>query len=260
MRASPATLGWGNATPSELLLLVEAPPQVFSKGREFLPAVFEVFEVVLLPFGEGWDGALDGACCLRRGQLGVLPIVYCVREDDEINTKSRGGGWRLRLGVYGGADCRKTSFPPCRLRHPHRHAVHDAIHHDGKKKRPMAVQKVRLSPVQKQLLVEAPPQILLKPLPCPPQGAGVYWSPSPNPPQGAGVPLEAPPHPSPRGGSPFPLCLRVLGWCSFPLGKAGMGPAVGRYAPLATPTELLLLGECPSPNPPQGAGVPFCCV
>ena len=33
----------------------------------------------------------------------------------------------------GGADCRKTSFPPCRLHHPHRHAVHDAIRRNGKK-------------------------------------------------------------------------------------------------------------------------------
>ena len=70
---------------------------------------------------------------LAVGLLRVLPIVYCVCEGDEINTKSRGDGWRLRLGVDGGADCRKTSFPPCRLHHPHRHAVHDAIHRDGSK-------------------------------------------------------------------------------------------------------------------------------
>ena len=47
------------------------------------------------------------------------------------------------------------------------------------KKRPLAVQKVRLSPVQKQLRIEAPPQTLLK----------------------------APPHPSPRRAlkkSPIP--------------------------------------------------------
>ena len=30
--------------------------------------------------------------------------------------------------------------------------------------------------------------------------------------------------PSPRGGSSFLLCLRMLGCCSFPLGKVGMGP------------------------------------
>ncbi len=66
----------------------------------------------------------QSCCCLRSGLLRVLLTIYCVREGDEINTKSRGGGWRLRLGVDGGAD---------RLHHPHRHAVHDAIHHDGKK-------------------------------------------------------------------------------------------------------------------------------
>ena len=37
------------------------------------------------------------------------------------------------------------------------------------------------------------------------------------------LPREAPPHPSPRGGSPYMLCFRVFEWCSFPLGKAGMG-------------------------------------
>ena len=62
----------------------------------------------------------------------------------------------------GGVDCRKTSFPPCRLNHPHRHARHDDSRRDGKKKRPLAVQKVRLSPEQKQLLIEAPPQALPK--------------------------------------------------------------------------------------------------
>ena len=82
--------------------------------------------------------------------FGFFPIVYCVREGDEINTKSRGGGCRLRLGVDGDADCRKTGFPPCRLRHPPRRY----------RKRPLAVQKVRLSPVEKQLLIGAPLQTL----------------------------------------------------------------------------------------------------
>ena len=35
--------------------------------------------------------------------------------------------------MAGGADCRKTSFPLCRLHHPHHHAAHDAIRRDGKK-------------------------------------------------------------------------------------------------------------------------------
>ena len=54
---------------------------------------------------------------------------------DELNTKSRGHYWRLRLGGDGGDDSRKTSFPSCRHRHLHRHAVHDASSDHGKKKR-----------------------------------------------------------------------------------------------------------------------------
>ena len=83
----------------------------------------------LPPLGEGWGGASVGWGLL----IGIFPTIYCACEGDDINTKNRGGGWRLRLGVDGGADCRKTSFPPCRLHHPHRHAVHDAIRRDGKK-------------------------------------------------------------------------------------------------------------------------------
>ena len=129
----------------------------------------------------------QSCCCLRSGQLGVLPIVYCACEGDEINTKSRGGGWRLRLGGDVGADRRKTSFPPCRLHHPHRHAVHDAIRRNGKKKRPPTVQKVRLSPVQKQLRIEAPPQ------------------------------------PSPKDGSSFLLCLMWFRGAPSPWGRLGWG-------------------------------------
>ncbi|CDD00489.1 unknown [Prevotella sp. CAG:474] len=106
----------------------------------------------------------------------------------EINTKSRGHCWRLRLGGAGGADRRKTSFPSCRHRHPHRHAVHDASSDHGKKsrrwrekksgwrreKKTLAVKKVRLAPVQKQLLGRSPSPALLMPLPNPPQGAGVH--------------------------------------------------------------------------------------
>ena len=72
-------------------------------------------------------------CCLRRRYYVFSPLFIASMRGDEINTKSRGGGWRLRLGVDGGADCRKTSFPPCRLHHPHRHAMHDDIRRDGKK-------------------------------------------------------------------------------------------------------------------------------
>ena len=75
----------------------------------------------------------QSCCCLRRGYYVFSPLFFASVKGDKINTKSRGGGWRLRLGVDGGADCRKTSFPPCRLHHPHRHAAHDAIRRDGKK-------------------------------------------------------------------------------------------------------------------------------
>mgnify|MGYP004534044301 CR=1 FL=1 len=37
----PATLGWGIATLSELLLLAETPPQALPKGRERIIAEFE---------------------------------------------------------------------------------------------------------------------------------------------------------------------------------------------------------------------------
>ena len=57
----------------------------------------------------------------------------------------------------------------------------------------MAVQKVRLSPVQKQLLIEAPPE-----------------SPSPF---------------LPKGRESIPVVFEVVVWRSFPLGKAGMGLA-----------------------------------
>ena len=90
------------------------------------------------------------------GLLRVLPIVYCVRGGDEINTKSRGGGWRLRLGVYGGADRRKTSFPPCRLHHPHRHAWHDVIRRDGKKSGLRPFKKSGFRRYKNNCLLEAP--------------------------------------------------------------------------------------------------------
>ena len=88
--------------------LLEAPPHALPKGRGFIPAVFEVVVVVLLPFGEGWDEA----CCLRGGNYVSSPLFFAFVRGEEINTKSRGGGCRLRLGVDGGADSRKTSFPP----------------------------------------------------------------------------------------------------------------------------------------------------
>ena len=107
--------------------LLEAPPHALPKGRELLLAEFKVVMWFAFPFEKAGMGPAGGVGLL----FGFFPIVYCAYDGDEINTKSRGGGWRLRLGVDGGADCRKTSFPACRLHHPHRHARHDAILRDG---------------------------------------------------------------------------------------------------------------------------------
>ena len=131
----------------------------------------------------------------RRFRKASFPTIYCACEGGEINTKSRGCGWRLRLGVYGGADRRKTSFPPCRLHHPHRHAVHDAIRHDGKKIGLRPFKKSGFRRYKNNWLLETPPQTLLK----------------------------APPHPSPSGGSSTLQSLRLFGQRFFPLGKTGMG-------------------------------------
>ena len=69
------------------------------------------------------------------------------------NTKSRGGDCRLRLSVAGGSASRKMSFPPCRLRHPHRHAWHDAIRRDGKKSGLWPFKKSCFRRYKKQLLI-----------------------------------------------------------------------------------------------------------
>ena len=144
-----------------------------------------------------WAGKtqlLQSCCCLRSRLLRVLLIVYCIREGDEINTKSRCGGWRLRLGGDVGADRRKTSFPSCRLHHPHRHAAHDAIRRDGKKSGLRPFKKSAVGGT-KTAACESPSPNLLKPLPMP----------------------------SPRGGSSFLLCLRVLGAAPSPWGRPGWG-------------------------------------
>ena len=103
----------------------------------------------------------------------------------EINTKSRGHCWRLRLGGAVSNAYRKTSFPPGHRRHPHRHAVHDASSIHGKKS---------------------------------PAGAGTKTaacgSPSP-------ALLKAHPRPSPKGRNPFSLCLRWL--CGTPSLWGGVG-------------------------------------
>jgi len=94
----------------------------------------------------------------------------------DINTKSHGGCCRLRLFVAVGDGSRKTSFPPCRRRHPQRHALHDDNSRHGSKS--------GLWPFKKSAFGGE------KTAACKP-----------------------PPQPSPRGGNSFSLCLRRL-WCT----------------------------------------------
>ena len=143
--------------------LLEAPPHALPKGRELLLAEFEVVMRFAFPFEKAGMGPAGGMGLL----FGFFPIVYCVREGDEINTKSRGGGWRLRLGGDVGADCRKTGFPACRLRHPHRHARHDAILRDGTKSGLWPFKKSGFRRYKNSCLLETPLQTL-------PNGRGFY--------------------------------------------------------------------------------------
>lgn len=116
-------------------------------------------------FWEGWGGASLPLLV----SIPLLVFICSPSHGDEINTKSRGHCWRLRLGGDVSNACRKTSFPPGHRRHPHRHATHDASNDHGKKKPPLAVKKVRLAPVEKQLLWVSPSPALPTPLPGPPQ-------------------------------------------------------------------------------------------
>lgn len=59
------------------------------------------------------------------------------------------------------------------------------------------------------------------------------------------MPPKAPPLDLPKGREFLLAEFEDVVWCSFLLGKVGMGPAGGWYAPLATPSELLLLEEAP---------------
>ena len=83
------------------------------------------------PFGEGWGGA---SLPLLVG-IPLLAFICSPLYGDEINTKSRGHCWRLRLGGDVSNAYRKTSFPPGHRRHHHRHATHDASNNHGKKSR-----------------------------------------------------------------------------------------------------------------------------
>ena len=82
------------------------------------------------------------------------------KQGDTKNTKNRGDSCRLRLGVLVGDASRKTSFPPHRRHHPHRHARHDDSSHDGKKNAAVGRSKSPPLAVQKQQLIPAPPNSL----------------------------------------------------------------------------------------------------
>ena len=133
-------------------------------------------------------------CCLRSGQLGVLPIVYCAYEMDDINTKSRvaDGGftlvWTVVPTVGKRVFLRAVSTIPTVMRcmTPSAATVKKAA--SGRSKSPAFAGT-------KTAANRWPSPSLLKPLPMP----------------------------SPRGGSSFLLCLRVLGEAPSPWGRLGWG-------------------------------------
>ena len=103
---------------------------------------------------------------------------------DEINTKSRGHCWRLRLG---GALVVPTVGKQVFLR------VVTAIPTVMRCMTPAmtTVKKVRLAPVQKQLLGRSPSPAL------------------------------------PKGRESIPAVFEAVGWCALPLGRVGEGLSVG---------------------------------
>ena len=164
----------------------------------------EVRSASTLGIGTKKDSNSVGVALSRRryhsrniGGIAANNTIINNKQGDTKNTKSRGDSCRLRLGVPVGDARRKTGFPPPRPHYPHRHAVHDDSSHDGKKKRPLAVQKVRRWRYKNSSLSTT--------LPTLPRG---------------GSSLKAPPLPSPRGGSSFLLCLWRLCPLSFLLVKA----------------------------------------
>ena len=64
----------------------------------------------------------------------------------------------------------------------------------------------------------------------------------------------------PRGESLYLLCLRAFEWRSFPLGKAGMGLLCWLVRTPGNSDGVAAADGWPLPGPPQGAGVPTCCV
>ena len=52
--------------------LPESPSPALPKGRESIPAEFKDVEVLLLPLGEGWDGA----CRWMVRTQGIMNVAY----------------------------------------------------------------------------------------------------------------------------------------------------------------------------------------
>ena len=109
-------------TPVEKQLLVEGTALIRS-GAFWCPDVGREVRPV---YKIRWSGAVVG------NAVHVNPHSLML-QGDEVNTKSRDGCCRLRLGGSGANVRRKTSFPPCHRHHPHRHALHDdSIPHGSK--------------------------------------------------------------------------------------------------------------------------------
>ena len=118
-------------------------------------------------------GHRSGCCALPKalpaaGNKGFIvgPIHYqLLLLVGDVNTKSHGDCCRLHLFVVVGGASRKTSFPSCRPRHPQRHALHDDNSRHGSKSGRWPFKK---SAVGGKKTADC------KPLPNPPQGAGIH--------------------------------------------------------------------------------------
>ena len=142
---------------------------------------------------------------LAVGLLRVLPTVCCVCEGNEINTKIRvaDGGFAFAWMVVPTVGKRvflravSTIYTVMRCMTPSAATVKKAA--SGRSKSP-AFAGTKTADYR-------------RPIPMPP---------------------KAPPHALPKGRELLLAEFEDVVWCSFLLGKVGMGPAGGWYAPLAT--------------------------
>ena len=164
----------------------------------------------------------------------MLLYFYCVYEGDGIDTKSRGRGWRLRLGGddVGSITCFSTFIASMRVME----LIQKAVAEDGG----FALVWMVAPTVGKRVflrVVSTIPTVMRGMTPSSttvkkaafgrsksPAFAGTKTaadrSPSPN--------LRKPlPKPSPRGGSSFLLCFRRLCGAPSPWGRLGWGFGLG---------------------------------